>query len=80
MESVDPMKLGMREGQETMGRPNYSPKVMLKVLLYGYATGERSSRKLERLTYENLAYIWLTGNLHPDYQTIARFRQHNLGR
>ena len=78
VESVDPTKLGMREGQETMGRPSYSPKVMLKVLLYGYATGERSSRKLERLTYENLAYIWLTGNLHPDYRTIARFRQNNL--
>jgi len=78
VESVDPAKLGMREGQEAMGRPSYSPKIMLKVLLYGYATGERSSRKLERLTYENLAYIWLTGNLHPDYRTIARFRQNNL--
>ena len=74
---IEVKELGFVVENEQMGRPSYSPETMLKILLYGYANGERSSRKLERRTYEDLAYIWLTGNQHPDYRTIARFRQKN---
>jgi transposase len=79
VESLDFSGLGMVAQNEETGRPSYAPQVMLKVLLYGYSRGERSSRVLERRTYEDLAYLWLTGNLHPDYRTIARFRQQHLG-
>lgn len=70
-------KLGFKIENDLTGRPSYDPRDILKILLYGYTNGERSSRKLERKTYEDIGYIWLTGNLHPDYRTIARFRQMN---
>jgi len=75
VESLDCQGLGFGSQNEETGRPSFAPQVMLKILLYGYASGERSSRVLERWTYENVALFWLTGNLHPDYRTIARFRQ-----
>lgn len=58
--------------------PNaYDPKVMLKLLVYGYSYGVRSSRKLEREANYNLSFIWLTGGLKPDHKTIAEFRRKN---
>jgi transposase len=56
------------------GHPAYDPKSLLGVLLYGYATGVRSSRQLERRCTEDLAFRVLTGNQTPDHVTIARFR------
>jgi transposase len=56
------------------GADEYYPKTMLKLLIYGYSYGIRSSRKLERACYDNLSFIWLTGDLKPDYRTISRFR------
>lgn len=56
------------------GRDEYHPRAMLKLLLYGYSYGTRSSRKLERACYHNLSFQWLMGGLKPDYRTIARFR------
>ena len=53
----------------------YYPKAMLKLFIYGYAYGIRSSRKLERACQHNLSFMWLMGGLKPDYRTIARFRQ-----
>jgi hypothetical protein len=50
---------------------------MLKLLVYGYSYGVRSSRKLERETHYNLSFIWLTGGLKPDHKTIAEFRRKN---
>lgn len=78
VESFDTNTLGIVENNEVTGRPSYNPKAVLKLLLYGYSYGERSSRKLERLSYENVAFMWLTEGLHPDYRTIARFRQKNI--
>jgi hypothetical protein len=60
-----------------VGCPEYDPAVMLKVLVYGYSYGIRSSRKLERALYHNLSFIWLAGGLRPDHKTIARFRRDN---
>lgn len=78
VESLDMAALGIRENNQETGRASYDLKVMMKLSLYGYSQGGRSSRRLERLTYKNTAHMWLTGNLHPDYRRIARFRQQNL--
>ena len=48
---------------------------MLKLLVYGYSYGLKSSRKLERECHHNLAFIWLMGGLKPDHKTIAEFRR-----
>jgi transposase len=56
------------------GRAAYEPKLLLGVLLYGYALGVRSSRQLERCCREDLAFRVLAGNQLPDHVTIARFR------
>ncbi len=52
---------------------------MLKLLLYGYSYGVRSSRKLEREVHNNLSFIWLMRQLKPDHKTIAEFRRKNKG-
>lgn len=56
------------------GQPAYSPRLCAKVLLYGYATGCRSSRQLERLCRESLPYLLLTRGDTPSYRTLCRFR------
>jgi transposase len=60
-----------------VGNPQYDPKAMLKLLIYGYSYGWRSSRKLERALYHNVSFIWLMGGLKPDHKTIANFRRNN---
>ncbi len=56
------------------GADTYYPKQMVKLLVYGYSYGFRSSRKLARACRHNLSFIWLLGGLKPAYRTIARFR------
>ncbi len=56
------------------GRAAYDPRLLVGVLLYGYANGQRSSRTLERLCGQDLAFRVLAGGLVPDHTTIARFR------
>jgi transposase len=56
------------------GHPAYHPKLLLGVLLYGYAIGVRSSRQIQRRCTEDLAFRVLAGNQLPDHVTIARFR------
>jgi transposase len=56
------------------GHPAYDPKTLLGVLLYAYAIGVRSSRRIERCCREDLAFRVLAGNQVPDHVTIARFR------
>jgi transposase len=70
-------KLGIEIEPHKVGNPQYAPQVMLKLLLYGYSYGIRSSRKLEREAHYNLSFIWLTGGLKPDHKTIAEFRRRN---
>ena len=52
-----------------------APEILLALLFYGYATGVFSSRKIERATYENLAFRYVANNLHPDHDTISHFRK-----
>ena len=61
------------------GSASYHPSVLLAVLVYGYATGVFSSRKLERATYDSVALRFITANEHPDHDTIANFRRRFLG-
>jgi transposase len=56
------------------GADTYYPKQMVKLLIYGYSYGFRSSRKLARACQHNLSFMWLLGGLTPAYRTIARFR------
>src|SRR5688572_14812436 len=57
------------------GRPAYEPSMMVGLLLYAYARGNRSSRGIERACLEDVAYRVVTGNLAPDHSTIAEFRR-----
>src|SRR5471030_2364671 len=60
------------------GSASYHPKVLLGLLVYGYATGVFSSRKLERATYDSVAFRFIAANDHPDHDTIATFRRRFL--
>ena len=61
------------------GSASYHPSVLLGLLVYGYATGVFSSRKLERATYDSVAFRFIAANDHPDHDTIAAFRRRFLG-
>lgn len=56
------------------GQPAYDPRLLAKVLVYGYSTGVRSSRQLERLCSESLVYLFLTRGDAPSYRTLCNFR------
>jgi transposase len=60
------------------GSPSYHPAVLLGILVYGYATGVFSSRRLERATYDSVAFRFVAANEHPDHDTIAAFRRRFL--
>ena len=60
------------------GRPPYHPLMMVKLLVYGYCTGRVSSRKMEKATYEDVAFRVLACNQHPDHDSIAEFRKQHL--
>ena len=77
VDSLDFGQLGIALEPHKVGCPQYDPRVMLKLLIYGYSYGVRSSRKLEREAHYNLSFIWLTGGLKPDHKTIAEFRRNN---
>lgn len=77
VESLDFSELGIELDLVKVGCPQYDPKAMLKLLVYGYSYGIRSSRKLERAVYHNVSFIWLMGGLKPDHKTIAEFRRKN---
>lgn len=77
VEALDFAKLGICIAPYKAGADEYYPKDMLKLLVYGYSYGTRSSRKLERACHHNLSFIWLMGDEKPDYRTIARFRSEN---
>lgn len=64
---------------EKGGRPPYNPRMMVALFLYGYATGVRSSRKLEKACYEQVPFRVLTADQQPDHDTIAAFRTRHLG-
>jgi len=64
--------------EDERGYPPYDPRLMLKLLIYGYASGVVSSRKLEAATHRDVAVRMLCADQHPDYRSIARFRARHL--
>jgi len=60
------------------GEASYHPELLLGLIIYGYATGVFSSRKLERATYDSVAFRFIAANEHPDHDTIAVFRRRFL--
>lgn len=60
------------------GASSYHPRMLLKVLVYGYLTNTYSSRKLEEQVRQNIHFMWLTGMKTPDHNTINRFRSEKL--
>src|SRR6202051_2870720 len=78
-EVIDDLDLGgMSRAYRGTGSASYHPRMLLGILVYGYATGVFSSRKLERATYDSVAFRFLAGNEHPDHDTIANFRRRFL--
>lgn len=76
VERLDAARLGFRMAVPARtGRPGYSPQVLLKLYVYGYVNGIRSSRKLERSCHQNIEVMWLVQKLIPDHKTIATFRR-----
>ncbi len=66
------------EDGDGRGQPPYHPAMMVKLLLYAYCTGKPSSRKIERATYEEVAFRVLAADQHPDHDSIAEFRKRHL--
>ena len=60
------------------GQAAYDPRMMVRLLIYGYCRGVASSRRIERATYEDVAFRYLAGDEHPDHDTIADFRKEHL--
>ena len=68
------------ERKDGRGLAAYHPQMLTRLLLYGYAVGEPSSRRIEQATYDDVAFRYLAADQHPDHDTIASFRQRHLHR
>ncbi len=79
VEVVDGLELRTMSGAyRGSGSASYHPTLLLGLLVYGYATGIFSSCKLERATYDSVAFRFVAANDHPDHDTIASFRRRFL--
>jgi len=79
IEAVEGMRLStLKVNRRGSGSEQYPPKMMLGLLIYCYANGVFSSRRIERATYRDVAVRYLTGDTHPDHDTIAKFRRENF--
>src|SRR5512137_2791895 len=76
VEIVEQLDLrSLKESYAGRGSQPYNPVMLVALLFYGYATGVFSSRKLERNTYDSVAFRYVAANTHPDHDTIATFRR-----
>jgi transposase len=79
IEAVAGMELPtLKVNRRGSGSEQYPPKMMLALLIYCYANGIFSSRRIERATWRDVAVRFLTGDTHPDHDTICRFRRENF--
>ena len=79
VEVIDGLDLrAMSKSYRGTGSASYHPAPLLGLLVYGYATGVFSSRKLERASYDSVAFRFIAANDHPDHDTIATFRRRFL--
>ena len=76
VEVIDQLDLSRLVGRyRGRGSAAHHPAVLLALLIYGYATGIFSSRKIERATYDSVAFRFLSADTHPDHDTLANFRK-----
>ena len=76
VEIVDQLDVSAMSGAyRGSGSASYHPRLLVGLLVYGYATGVFSSRKLERATHDSVAFRFVAANQHPDHDTIAAFRR-----
>ena len=79
VEVIEQLDLGELTRQYAgRGSAAHHPSVLLGLLIYGYATGVHSSRKIERATYDSVAFRYVAANTHPDHDTLATFRRRFL--
>src|SRR6202521_2179863 len=69
---------GKYEKGDGRGLAAYDPRMMVRLLIYGYCRGVASSRRMERATHEDVAFRYLAADQHPDQDTMAAFRQEHL--
>lgn len=78
LDAVEELDLsGVRTNERGTGSEQYPPGMLLALLIYSYATGTFSSRRIEQSSYDNVAVRLLTGDTHPDHDTICVFRREN---
>jgi transposase len=78
VDAIDLISFGFAHVEcEEEGRPPYHPSILLKLYLYGYRYGIRTTRKLEREAHTNIEAMWLLSGLRPKYKTIADFRKNH---
>lgn len=76
---VDELDTGVIEkNYSELGCPAYHPKMLIKLLIYGYSMGIRSSRRIQRAAREDVVFMWLAGMQEPDFRTISDFRKSRL--
>jgi transposase len=73
MEAQTWLEMGINPEGDLLGAPQYHPRAMLGIWLYGFMTGTRTSRKLEAACRDQIPFLWLTGWQHPDHNSIWRF-------
>ena len=79
VEVIEQLDLRELTGQYAgRGSAAHHPAVLLGLLIYGYANGVHSSRKIERATYDSVAFRYVAANTHPDHDTLATFRRRFL--
>ena len=79
VDQLDLSAITARYQVEERGGPPYHPRMMVKVLLYGYCTGVASSRHIAQRVHEDIAFRVLAANNTPDFRTISDFRKDHLG-
>ena len=67
------------EEKDGRGQAAYHPVMMVRLFIYGYCTGVVSSRQIEKRTYEDVAFRYLSADSHPDHSTVSEFRKRHLG-
>ena len=74
---IDKLPIAGFKNAAVEGRPRYDTRMMLKVLLWAYANGNRASRKIEDRLLSDVVFMWLSGRQTPDFHTVCDFRQCN---
>lgn len=77
---VDQMDIReIEEKYSELGCRGYHPRMLIKLLVYGYSIGIRGSRRIQKETREDLVFMWLAGMQEPDFRTISDFRKDRIG-